>query len=75
MSHTESLAKSSQGATDIENGPFPLYMAKLAGVHLAEDRVKEIRCEMKDLQEQLTLVALLNELRKLRKWFQVSLWI
>ena len=36
-------------------------MAKLAEVHLAEDRVKEIRCEMKDLQEQLALVAFLND--------------
>ncbi len=52
---------SAQGAQGIGNGPFPLYVAQLADVHLAEERVKEIIAEMGWLKEQLALVALLND--------------
>ena len=55
-----SLAMSPQGASGIANGPFPIYVAKLADVHLAEERVQKIRSEMKELHDQLALVALLN---------------
>lgn len=55
------LAKSPQGAAGLGNGPFPLYVAQIAEVSQAEQRCQEIHSEMRELQDQLALVALVND--------------
>ena len=55
------LATSSADATDFGKGPFPLHIAQLSEVHTAKLRASNISVEMEVLQEQLAVIALLND--------------
>ena len=57
----EELASSPASVGDIEGGPFSLHVARLSEVHAAKNRVGEIREEIGEVQEQLAVIALLND--------------